>query len=88
MKVTYILNLGFVMRFRKPWLRVKLVNFDFSAKSSSTDYNESNKPTLKSLAHIGSEKSLVELGEPKNELFHFFTFFALVKSLLFTLSHG
>ncbi len=37
------------MRFKKPWLRVKWVNFDFSAKSSSTDYNESNKPTLKSL---------------------------------------
>ncbi len=50
---------------------MKLVNFHFSAESSSTDYNESNKPTLKSLAHIGSEKSLVELGVPKNELFTF-----------------
>ncbi len=62
----------YAMRFRKPCLRVKLVNFDFSAKSSSTDYNELNKPTLKSLAHIGSEKSLVEVGVPKNEFFHFF----------------
>ncbi len=34
------------MRFRKLWLKMKLVNFDFSAKSSSTDYNEPNKPTL------------------------------------------
>ncbi len=50
--------------FVRPW--VKLVNFDFSAKSSSTDYNESNKPTSKSLAHIGSEKSLVELEVQKN----------------------
>ncbi len=62
-----------MVRFRKPWLRVKAVNFDFSAKSSSTDYNKSNKPNLKSLAHIGPEKSLVEfglveLGVPKNEL--------------------
>ncbi len=76
------------MRFRKPWLRGKSYTFDFSAKSSSTDYKESNKPTPKSLAHIGSEKSLVELGIPKNELFHVFTFFTLLKSLLFTLSHG
>ncbi len=38
------------MRLRKPWLRVKLVNFDFSAKSSSTDYNKSNKPSPKSLS--------------------------------------
>ncbi len=59
------------MCFRKPWLKVKLVNFDFSAKSSSTDYNESNKPTPKSLAHTGSKKSLVELGVSKNKLFHF-----------------
>ncbi len=57
------------MRFRKPGLRVKLVNFDFSAKLSST----------------GSEKSLDELGVPQNERF---TFFTLLKSLLFTLSHG
>ncbi len=60
------------MRFRKPWLRVISVNFDFSAKSSITDYNESNKPTPKSLAYIGSEKSLVELEVSKNELFHIF----------------
>ncbi len=33
------------MCFRKPWLRVESVNFDFSGKSSSTNYNESNKPT-------------------------------------------
>ncbi len=75
------------MRFRKPRLRVKFVNFDFSAKSSRTDYDESNKPNLKTLAHIESEKSLVELGVPKNELFHFFTFFVLLKSLFFTLTH-
>ncbi len=56
------------MRFRKPWFKVKLVNFNFNAKSSSTDYNESNKPDLKSLPHAGSKKSLVELGVPKNEL--------------------
>ncbi len=75
------------MHFRKPQLRVKAVNLDFSAKSLSTDYNESNKPTLKSPAHIKSEKSLVELGVPKIELLHFFTFFALLKSLLFIMSH-
>ncbi len=76
------------MRFRKLWLRVKSVNFDFRAKSSSTDYNEPNKPIRISLTHIESEKSLVELGVPKNELFHFFTFFAPLKSLLFTPSRG
>ncbi len=76
------------MHFRKPWPRVKSANFDFSAELSNTDYNESNKPTPKSLAHKESEKSLVELGVPKNEFFHFFIFFALLKSLLFTLSHG
>ncbi len=43
-----------------------------SVKSSSTDYNESNKSNPKSLAHIGSEKSLVLPGVSKNELFHFF----------------
>ncbi len=75
----------FVIRFRRPWLRVKSVNFDFNAKSSSTEYNESNKPIPKSLAHKGSEKSLLQLGVPKNELFLFFTFFALLKSLLFHL---
>ncbi len=65
-----------VMSFRKPW--VKSVNFEFSAKSSSTDY-KSNKPIPKSLAHIESENSLVEFGVSKYELFHFFTFFALLK---------
>ncbi len=49
-------------------VRVKSVNFNFSAKASSTDYNESNKPIPKSLSHIGSEKSLVELGVPENGL--------------------
>ncbi len=62
------------MYFRKPWLRVKSVNFDFSAKSSSIDYNKYNKPTPKCLAQIRSEKSLVELGVPKNELFHIFRY--------------
>ncbi len=47
-----------MIRFRKPWLKVKLINFDFGAKSSSTDYNESNKTTPKPLAHIRFEKSL------------------------------
>ncbi len=74
------------MRFRKPWL--KSFRFDFSAKSSSTDYKKLNKPTPKSLAHIGSKKSLVELGISKNEPFPFFTFFTLLKYLLFTLSTG
>ncbi len=74
------------MCFRKPWLRVKWVNFDFSAQSSSTGYNESNKSTPKALAHIGSEKSLV--GVPKSEHFHFFIFFIRLKSLLFTVNHG
>ncbi len=77
-----------VMCFRKLQLRVKLVNFDFSAKSSITDYNESNNSTWKSLPHMRSVKSLIELEVPKNQLFHFFTFFAPLKSLLFTLSHG
>ncbi len=72
------------MCFRKPWLGAKSVKFDFRAKSSSTDHNESSKPIPKSLVHIESEKSLVELGVLKNELFHFF---ALLKSLLFTLNH-
>ncbi len=62
----------YAMNFREPRLRVKLVNFGFSAKLSNRDYNESNKSTRKSLACIGSEKSLVELGVPKNELFHIF----------------
>ncbi len=46
----------YVMRFRTSWLRAKSVNFDFSAKSSRTDYNESNKATQKCLAYIGVEK--------------------------------
>ncbi len=54
-----------VMRFRKPWLRVKWVNFDFCATLSSSDYNESDKPSPKSLAHMGSEKLLVELKSSK-----------------------
>ncbi len=57
-----------VMQFGKPWLRVKLFIFHLNAKSSSTDNNELNKPNLKSLVHVGSEKSLVELGIRKNEL--------------------
>ncbi len=76
------------MHFRKPWLRMTLVNFDFSTKSSSTDYNESNKPTPNSLAHIVPTKLLVKLGVPRNELFYFFTFFDPLRSLFFTLSHG
>ncbi len=70
------------MRFRKPWLEVKLVGFDFRAKSSSTDYNQWNKPTPKSLAHTGSKKSLVELGVSKNELFHFshFSLYGIVNN--------
>ncbi len=47
---------------------MKAFNFDFIAKLSSTDYNESNKPNLKSLADIGSKKSLVEIGVTKNKL--------------------
>ncbi len=61
----------FAKCFKKPWIGLKSVNFDFSAKSSSIDYNESNKPTPKSLAHIGSNRSLVELWVPKSELFTF-----------------
>ncbi len=62
----------YVMRFRKPWLRVKSINFDFGAKFSSTDYNELNKTTPKPLARLESEKLLVELVVPKNEFFHLF----------------
>ncbi len=71
------------MRFRKPWLRVKSVKFDFSSKSSSADNNESSKPTPKSPAHIGSEKLLVELEIPKNELFHF-SHFSLYRKVFFS----
>ncbi len=77
----------YVMRFRKPWLRVKSVNFDFSVKLSSYDYNEANKPNPKSLAHVGSEKSLVEFEFQKMSFFFFFKFISLPKSLLFTPSH-
>ncbi len=60
-----------------------------SVKSSSTNNNEPNKPNPKSLAHVGSEKLLVELGVPKNELFHFFSHFSLYwKLYFFTLGHG
>ncbi len=68
-KLDDIVEKSIWMRFRKPWLRMKSVNFDFSAKSSSTVYNGSNKPTpksRKSLAHIGSEKLFIGLGVPKN----------------------
>ncbi len=61
-----------VMRYRKLWLRVKSLDFDLRAKLSSTDYNESNKTTPRPVAHIGSEKSLIELGVPKSELFNIF----------------
>ncbi len=57
-----------------------------SVKSSGTDYNESNKPNTKFLAHIGSEKSLVEFEIPKKELFTFFHIFRLAEK--FTFSHG
>ncbi len=46
-----------------------------SAKLSSTDYNESNEPNLKFLAHIVPKKSLVELVIPKKWTFHFFHIF-------------
>ncbi len=60
-----------------------------SVKSSSTDYNESNKPNSKSLDHIRSEKSFVKLGVPKNELFHFFLHFSFYwKVYFFTLNNG
>ncbi len=47
-------------------------------------HNESNKPNLKSLAHIGSEKSLVELGVSKNELFDFFHIFHSTENFTFS----
>ncbi len=60
-----------------------------SVKSSSTDNNESNKPNPKSLAQTVSEKLLVELRVPKNELFHLFSHFSLYwKVYFFNLSHG
>ncbi len=66
---------------------MKSVNFDFSAKLSSIDYDELKKPTSKSLADIESEKLLVERGVLKKWAFTLFPIFALPKSLLFTLSH-
>ncbi len=56
----------------------------YSVKLSSTDYNESTKPNPKSLAYIGSKKSLVELGVPKNELFHFFSNFSSTEKFTFS----
>ncbi len=59
-----------------------------SVKSSSTDYNKSNKPNPKSPAHIGSEKSLVELRVPKKWAFSLFSHFLLYwKVYFFTLNH-
>ncbi len=52
-------------------------------KSSSTNYNESNKPNPKSLSYIESKKSFVQLGVLKNVLFHSFHIFAVLKNLLF-----
>ncbi len=51
----------------------KLVHSAFMIRTSSIDYNESSKPTLKSLAHIRSEKSLTEL--PKKWVFSLFHIF-------------
>ncbi len=53
---------------------MKLIDFDFNAKSSSSD-NELNEPNMKSLTRIRSEKLLVKLRVPKMELFHFFYIF-------------
>ncbi len=78
----------YVMRFRKPRLRVKSVNFDFSAKLSSTEYNEWNTPNPKFLAHIRSEKSLVELEVQRMSFFPLFHFSLYRKVYLFTLSHS
>ncbi len=58
-------------------------------KSSSTHYNEWNKPNWKSVTYIGSKKSLVELGVPKSDLFHFFSHFSFYWKIYFsTLSYG
>ncbi len=73
-----------MMRFRKPWFRVKLIDFDFSAKLLSSDYNESNKSNTKFLACIRSEKSLVELRVPITGLFHFFLHFSLYSTVYFS----
>ncbi len=71
-------------RFRKPWLRVKSVDFDFSAKLSSTDYNQPNKPTSKSLAHIGFENLFIELEVLKNVLFFTSLHFSLYRKVYFS----
>ncbi len=75
-KIFYCNYSIYVVHFRKQWLRVKAINFDFIEKFSSTDYKESNKPNWKSLAYTGSKKSLVELGVPENKL-SLFSYFSL-----------
>ncbi len=55
-----------------------------SVKSSSTDYNDSNKLDPKSLALIGSEKLLVELGIPKISYFTFFHIFRSTEKFTFS----
>ncbi len=51
------------MRFRKLKLKVKWVDFDLNAKSSSTD------STPRPLAHIESEKLHFQLRVPKKGTF-------------------
>ncbi len=63
------------MRFRKQWLGVKSVNFDFSAKSSSSDYSESNNSTRKSLAHYGVWEIACWTWSSKNWGFSYFSFY-------------
>ncbi len=55
-----------------------------SVKSWSTDYNELNEPNPRSLAYIGPKKSLVELGVPKNEIFHCFHIFPSIEKFAFS----
>ncbi len=55
-----------------------------SAKLSSTDYNESNEPNPKFLAHIVSKKSLLELRVSKHEFLSLFSHFSLTEK--FTVS--
>ncbi len=62
---------------------MKSVNFDFSAKLSSGDYDESYEPNPKSLARAGSEKSLVELEYKKMSFFTFFRILLSTKKLTF-----
>ncbi len=64
------------------------VNFGFISKLSRTDYNELNKPNPKALAHIGSKKSLIELGVPKNKLSLFSHVSLYWRVSFLTLSHG